>query len=97
MTYCPIPSEWCVEIKYFKKNLFYLKSTARATQNRLVCHLGHACHRFASTGVMYVRLSDAKKATYLHCVSIKIKPNCLCHIYLMPDRIILKLSRYLEK
>ena len=29
-------------------------------------------------------------------VSIKTKPNCLCHIYRMPDRIILKLSRYLE-
>src|SRR6218665_11850 len=32
----------------------------------------------------------------LHGVSIKTKPNCLCHIYRMPDRIILKLSRYLE-
>src|SRR6218665_1879544 len=31
----------------------------------------------------------------LHGVSIKTKPNCLCHIYRMPDRIILKLSRYL--
>jgi len=30
---------------------------------------------------------------YLHGGSIKSKPNSLCHIYLMPDRIILKLSR----
>jgi len=28
--------------------------------------------------------------------SIKREPNCLCHIYLKPDHIILKLSRYLE-
>ena len=34
---------------------------------------------------------------YVHGVSIKTKPNCVCHIYLMPDRIIPKLSRYLEK
>src|SRR6218665_3151898 len=33
--------------------------------------------------------------TYIHGVSIKAKPNCLCHICLMPDHIILKLSRYL--
>ena len=32
----------------------------------------------------------------VHGVSIKTKPNCLCHIYLMPDHITLKLSRYLE-
>ena len=32
----------------------------------------------------------------LHGVSIKTKPNCLCHTYRMSDRIILKLSRYLE-
>ena len=29
MTYCPIPSEWCVEIKYFNKKLFHLKSIWR--------------------------------------------------------------------
>jgi len=52
MTYCPIPSERCVEIKYFNKKLFYLKSTARATQNSRACHLGHACHRFASAGLV---------------------------------------------
>src|SRR6218665_1338095 len=51
MTYCLIPSERCVEIKYFNKNLFYLNSTARAKQNRLACHFGHACHRFASAGI----------------------------------------------
>jgi len=34
---------------------------------------------------------------HIHGVSIKTKPGCLYHIYLMPDRIILKLSRYLEK
>src|SRR6218665_3681700 len=51
MTYCPIPSERCVEIKYFNKNLFYLKSMVRAMQNRLACHLGHACHKFASAVV----------------------------------------------
>src|SRR6218665_1964302 len=50
MTYCLIPSERCVEIKYFNKNFFYLKSTARATQNRLACH---ACHRFASAGLQH--------------------------------------------
>jgi len=33
---------------------------------------------------------------YIHGDSIKCKPNCLCHIYLIPDHIILKLSRYLE-
>ena len=33
---------------------------------------------------------------YIHGDSIKTKPNCLCHIYLMPDHIILKLSSYLE-
>src|SRR6218665_1727804 len=32
----------------------------------------------------------------VHGGSMKSKPNCLCHIYLMPDRIIPKLSRYLE-
>ena len=32
----------------------------------------------------------------IHGVSIKTKPNCLCHIYLMPDHIILNLARYLE-
>ena len=32
----------------------------------------------------------------IHDVSIKTKPNCLCHIYLLSDGIILKLSRYLE-
>src|SRR6218665_877196 len=30
----------------------------------------------------------------LHGVSIKSKANCLYHIYRLPDRIILKLSRY---
>src|SRR6218665_514922 len=34
--------------------------------------------------------------TSLHGGSVKTKPNCLCHIYLMPNHIILKLSRYLE-
>src|SRR6218665_1703981 len=36
------------------------------------------------------------KPQHIHGGSIKSKPNCLCHIYLMPDHIILKLSRYLE-
>src|SRR6218665_3936431 len=51
MTYCPIPSERSVKYIIFKKNLFYLKSTARATQNRLACHFGYACHRFASAAL----------------------------------------------
>ena len=34
-------------------NLFYLKSMACATQNRLACHFGHACHRFASADLEY--------------------------------------------
>jgi len=33
---------------------------------------------------------------YIHGDSIKSKPNCLCHIYLMPDHIMLKLPRYLD-
>src|SRR6218665_1004278 len=33
---------------------------------------------------------------YLHGGSMKSKPNCLCHIYLMHDHIKLKLSRELE-
>ena len=45
MTFCPIPSE------YFNTDLFYLKSTARATQNRLACRFGHACHRFTSAAL----------------------------------------------
>jgi len=41
---------------------------------------------------------DKKLETYqpISTGSLKNKPNCLCHIYLMPDHIILKLSRYLE-
>jgi len=34
-------------------NLFYPKSMARATPNRLACHFGHACHRFASAALSY--------------------------------------------
>src|SRR6218665_1744861 len=55
MTYCPIPSERSVKYIIFKKNLFYLKSTARATQNRLACHFGPACHRFASAELKQTR------------------------------------------
>src|SRR6218665_1957740 len=32
----------------------------------------------------------------IHGDSIKTKPNCLCHIYLILDHIIKKLSRYLD-
>jgi len=52
MTYCPIPSERCVKYKIFLKTFVYLKSTARATQNRLACHFGHTCHRFASAAIV---------------------------------------------
>jgi len=34
--------------------LFYLKSTARATQNRLACHFGHECHMFASASLDHI-------------------------------------------
>ena len=40
-------------------------------------------------------ISDATQ-TYIHGDSIKTKPNWLCHIYLIPDHIILKLFRYSE-
>jgi len=33
---------------------------------------------------------------YIDGGSMKSKPNCLCYIYVMPDHIILKLSRYLD-
>jgi len=32
----------------------------------------------------------------IHGGSVKSKPSCLCHIYLMPNHIIRKLSRYWE-
>src|SRR6218665_209791 len=65
MTYSPIPSEQCVEIKYLNRNFCYLKSTARATQNRLACHLWHACHRLASAdvGCIYCSFLKAKYVT----------------------------------
>jgi len=28
---------------------------ARATENRLACHFGHACHRFANAAVVHLR------------------------------------------
>jgi len=68
MKYCLIPierNERCVEIKYFNKNLFYLKSMARATQNRLACHLGHACHRFASAVLDCLRLTVRLGLVYI--------------------------------
>jgi len=44
------------------------------------------------------KFSDAKLyQIMLHGVSIKkTKPNCLCHIYLILDHIIIKLCRYLD-
>ena len=66
MTYCPIPSKRCVKYKILKK-WFYLKSTARATQNRLACHFGHACHRFASAVVLCQNTMDVMAITILCC------------------------------
>jgi len=45
---------------------------------------------------MCVYLLCVCECMYVHGDSIKSKPNCLCHIYLMLDHITLKLSRYLE-
>src|SRR6218665_2988356 len=44
-------------------------------------------------GMTYVKQN---RVGYIHDDSIKSKPNCLCHIYLIPDHIISKLSRCLE-
>src|SRR6218665_1033498 len=38
----------------------------------------------------------AVNSPHIHGGSMKSKPNGLCHIYLLPDQIIIKLSRYLE-
>src|SRR6218665_2904081 len=74
MTYCPIPNERCVEIKYFNRNLFYLKSTARATQNRLACHLVHACHRFASAAIETSSLGFFTRPS----APLRTARSCLC-------------------
>src|SRR6218665_302536 len=58
--YFPIPSERCVKYKIFVKNLFYLNSTARATQNRIACHFGHACHRFAMCSTVMLQCTVSK-------------------------------------
>jgi len=46
---------------------------------------------------MYRVKSRNFNKTNIHGDTIKCKPNCLCHIHvhLIPDHIILKLSRYL--
>jgi len=53
-----------------------------------------------SLGLNETFISDASllfQANFnLHGDSIKSKPNCLCHIYLTLDHIILTLSGYVE-
>src|SRR6218665_1247903 len=74
MTYCPIPRERCVKYFHAEvlncdvsdfilltliQNLLDLKIMARATQNPLACHFGHACHRFANAGldIIFINIS----------------------------------------
>src|SRR6218665_948280 len=73
-------------------------------QDRCVCALYCLCtwqpvYNITSVQICYYNcnLYNMYAAIFkLHGVSIKTKPNCLRHIYRMPDHIILKLSRYLE-
>ncbi len=60
--------------------------------------IGHIFHHVSFfLNCVKIRMNACMHACmYVHGGSVKSKPNCLCHIYLMPNQIILRLSRYLE-
>src|SRR6218665_3259371 len=61
---------------------------------RTLCELSHVLGDI--WGDFWVKKTQNESVPLIHGGSIKNKPNCLCHIYLMPNHIILKLRRYLE-